>query len=125
MATRTQERRLEEQADRTAAVGIVDCDVHNGLRTRDALKSYVDERRHADYDRPSTLGSFAGKLEELPGDEVLLFGSDDPHRSGLGVGDLFDCLGDDADRVMSSNATAWCGLDVLSSGISAVRGREN
>jgi uncharacterized protein len=45
-----------------SATAIVDCDVHNGLPAREALKDYLDSRWHAEYDSPWTLGSFAGAV---------------------------------------------------------------
>jgi uncharacterized protein len=51
-----------EAADTGQSTGIVDCDVHNGLPSRDALKPYLAKRWQADYDSPWTLGSFAGAV---------------------------------------------------------------
>jgi predicted TIM-barrel fold metal-dependent hydrolase len=43
-----------------AGPGIVDCDVHNGLPDRDALKPHLDERWHAAYDE--LVGRSAGGM---------------------------------------------------------------
>lgn len=54
----------------------------------------------------------SGKLEELPGSEILMFGSDYPHHSSPNAAELMEALGGDADRVMYANAERWYDLGV-------------
>jgi uncharacterized protein len=54
----------------------------------------------------------AAKLEELPGRDLLMFGSDYPHRSSPSAEELFGLLGDDAERVTHLNAEDWYRLEV-------------
>jgi predicted TIM-barrel fold metal-dependent hydrolase len=48
--------------ERRAGIGLADCDVHNMLRSRQALERYLPKRWHAYHEWPGSLASHAGLL---------------------------------------------------------------
>jgi hypothetical protein len=89
----------ERSGGRTAGrrVGLVDCDVHNTAPSVQYLTKFLPKQ----------------VIAQLESDEMLLYGSDHPHRHEVGVDQILGLLSpEQGERLLWRNAAETYGFDL-------------